>query len=173
MSPILIYISTVGDADAAHKAPEQRGSEASDIWDNITFWHEESNNQPQLFIFVCIRFKNQLELLSLQVFGPASARQSWRLMKLQIIIQEEKMVTFNVNRLLYSVRILFIFAFTVQLIYTDTHLNKDTILTLKNFPIFFVNYDINKDFGVFLDCLLNTRRNRGSFCFGLCGNFHT
>lgn len=94
-------------------------------------------------------------------------------MKLQIIIQEEKMVTFNVNRLLYSVRILFIFALTVQLIYTDTHLNKDTILTLKNFPIFFVNYDINKDFGVFLDCLLNTRRNRGSFCFGLCGNFHT
>lgn len=51
VSPILIYISTVGYADLAHKAPEQSGSEASYIWDNITFWHKESNNQPQLFIF--------------------------------------------------------------------------------------------------------------------------
>lgn len=33
VSPILIYISTVGYADLAHKAPEQSGSEASYIWD--------------------------------------------------------------------------------------------------------------------------------------------
>lgn len=31
VSPILIYISTVGYADVAHKAPEQSGSEASYI----------------------------------------------------------------------------------------------------------------------------------------------
>lgn len=55
VSPILIYISTVGYADVAHKAPEQSGSEASYIWDKDL--KEESSPVCVLgwFLIVCVQ----------------------------------------------------------------------------------------------------------------------
>lgn len=55
VSPILIYISTEGYADAAHKAPEQSGSEALYIRDHDLKEESSPVCVPGWFLIVCVR----------------------------------------------------------------------------------------------------------------------